>query len=451
MSAARKAADILALIQQNRLSPASARLKLWLKKEPEQPDAWHLMGVVHLHREAFADALKALTRADALQPGNPYVLNNQAVTLLRLGRPDDSAQAARKALAIADREPGFWANLGYAQQARRDFASMAEAFEQACRCAPGDAEFMVGWATALRQQGHYDNARALLDLVEAPDRAVELERLVLAVLSGDEAAERLADTVLAGQDLDAADALADAGCPEAALIRYRRHLQRHPDDASARYLAEALDGRIATDTNSDYVEHLYNEAASRFEERLLGHLDYQGPAWLDRHRDDLGQPDCIWDLGCGTGLAGERLASHWPNAALIGFDLSEGMLAQARHKQCYTALHHASLTDQAFLDRLAPEHRQPDLVLLMDVLIYLPDATAWLQALMNRLPSGCRVVLTLEQGAHERIQHQARIQHDGDTIRAALSPNLCRLDETAMIRLEKGEPVTGRWLVVEKA
>lgn len=450
MTATSKTTEILQLIQQNRLSPASARLKLWLKKEPDQPDAWHLMGVVHLHREAFADALEALERADRLQPGNPYILNNQAVALLRLGRPAESAAVARQALALSDADPGFWANLGYALQARRDFNGMAEAFEQAIQRAPGEGEFLLGRAIALRQLGRHAAARALLNTASQPDLGIHLERLVLAVLTGDEAAERRADQTLTGYDMEAADALADAGCTESARIRYRRHLERHPTDATARYLVQALEGQVAEANNSHYVEQLYNEAAPRFEERLLGHLDYQGPRWLADHLSDLGQPRVVWDLGCGTGLAGPILKARWPDAALVGVDLSPAMLDQAEKKHSYTALHQASLTDWAFIDALAPEHRAPGLVLLMDVLIYIPNATAWLRTLMNALPDKARVAMTLEQGGHEQIQPQARIQHDGDALKTALAPSRCVLDETGMIRLEKGEAVPGRWLVFER-
>jgi len=449
MTATAKATEILQLIQQDRLSPASARLKLWLKKEPDQPDAWHLMGVVHLHRESFAEGLDALDRANRLQPGNPYILNNRSVALLRLGRSADSVTSAQEALALSDADPGFWANLGYALRARRDFEGMARAFEQACRRALDDNEFLLGWATAVRQQGDSTTARAILNQATQPDRGIQLEHLVIAVLLGEEEAERRADQALTDHDLDAANALADAGCPAAALVRYRRHLERHPSDATARYLAQALEGRIAEANNADYVEQLYNDAASKFEERLLGHLDYQGPRWLAAHLAELGDPRVVWDLGCGTGLAGPVLKNQWPDVTLIGVDLSQAMLDQADKKQCYSALHQASLTDWAFPDRLAPEHRTPDLVVLMDVLIYIPNATDWLQTLMKQLPEKGRVVMTLEQGRHEQIQQQARIQHDGDAIREALAPHACVLDEAGMIRLEKGNAVEGRWLVFE--
>jgi ubiquinone/menaquinone biosynthesis C-methylase UbiE len=41
-------------------------------------------------------------------------------------------------------------------------------------------------------------------------------------------------------------------------------------------------------------------------------------------------PKGILDIGCGTGRLLRRLHARWPDARLVGIDLAEGMLAQAR-------------------------------------------------------------------------------------------------------------------------
>lgn len=42
------------------------------------------------------------------------------------------------------------------------------------------------------------------------------------------------------------------------------------------------------------------------------------------------QPKCVYDLGCGTGIATQLLARRWPKAKLIGVDSSAQMLREAR-------------------------------------------------------------------------------------------------------------------------
>lgn len=52
---------------------------------------------------------------------------------------------------------------------------------------------------------------------------------------------------------------------------------------------------------------------------------------LDTHLDPIRiQPRRIVDLGCGTGLAFERLAERYPRAELVGVDLALGMLRVAK-------------------------------------------------------------------------------------------------------------------------
>lgn len=47
--------------------------------------------------------------------------------------------------------------------------------------------------------------------------------------------------------------------------------------------------------------------------------------------EDL-QPDAVLDLGCGTGQLTQRLGEHFPDASIIGADLSDGMLDRATER-----------------------------------------------------------------------------------------------------------------------
>jgi malonyl-CoA O-methyltransferase len=48
------------------------------------------------------------------------------------------------------------------------------------------------------------------------------------------------------------------------------------------------------------------------------------------------QPQCILDLGCGTGAAAEELQRRYPDALIINLDWSEAMLRQARGRVAAT-------------------------------------------------------------------------------------------------------------------
>ncbi len=62
-------------------------------------------------------------------------------------------------------------------------------------------------------------------------------------------------------------------------------------------------------------------------------------------------PSSILDLGCGTGRLLYKLSLRWPAAALVGVDLSEGMLAHARLNLPTALLYQASAEHLPLADR----------------------------------------------------------------------------------------------------
>ena len=56
------------------------------------------------------------------------------------------------------------------------------------------------------------------------------------------------------------------------------------------------------------------------------------PAWDLIQQISAENPRLIYDLGCGTGRVTTWLAERYPNAQVVGVDISESMLAEARSK-----------------------------------------------------------------------------------------------------------------------
>lgn len=123
-----------------------------------------------------------------------------------------------------------------------------------------------------------------------------------------------------------------------------------------------------------YIAALFDDYADRFDDHLLGALNYRGPqvilGALRQLCGDKGRPvhfDSVLDLGCGTGLMGEAIR---PSAGrLIGVDLSARMIAKARAKLVYDRLVVGELA--SFL--VAEAERSAELILAADVLVYMGD------------------------------------------------------------------------------
>lgn len=95
----------------------------------------------------------------------------------------------------------------------------------------------------------------------------------------------------------------------------------------------------------------------------------------------LPAPKRVADIGCGPGNSTELLAGRWPDAAVVGFDTSPDMIAEARRR----------LPGAAF-DVADVRHWQPagkvDVIFANAVLQWLPDHAAVMLRLMDCLAPG---------------------------------------------------------------
>lgn len=188
-----------------------------------------------------------------------------------------------------------------------------------------------------------------------------------------------------------------------------------------------------------FIEALFDQYAPRFDESLVEQLQYSVPRHLaaalpNRHFDH------VLDLGCGTGLMGAALRGRCTR--LTGWDISEGMLAEAATKGVYDDLARRDL------NTLAPELAQYDLIVAADVFIYLgalEAIVAW--AALALRPGG---VLAFSCEAHKgegpmSLRPSRRYAHNPKYIQNLLEQaGLGRSDLVPLvIRQDRGADVTG--------
>ena len=141
--------------------------------------------------------------------------------------------------------------------------------------------------------------------------------------------------------------LARAGCRDGARQCFETHLSANPadKDAIAMLLATA-GGPLPARASDQQVARVYNASrASRWDEDATGPADYQGHRLVFAAIHELNSQcvDAIIDAGCGTGLVGELLRAKTGN--LVGVDMSDAMLVQARQKNIYDELHRGDLVE----------------------------------------------------------------------------------------------------------
>ncbi len=244
----------VALHRAGRLEEAAAAYEAVLAEQPEQADAWQLLGLVRHRQGAPTEALAAFDRALALDPEHAPALANRGLVLRALQRLDE---AAASFLAASSARPGFrepLLNLARLEAGRGDLLAARQAAERALGHHPDDAEALQltgllrartgdlsgavdAWGPALaatRDPGlAMGLGHALLQLGR-PDDAVA--PLAFAVQRGAPAHALFADAVLqarshpAGIEAALLDALAHDGIDHQRLERAVRGLLAPLDD-----------------------------------------------------------------------------------------------------------------------------------------------------------------------------------------------------------------------------
>src|SRR5207247_1264065 len=124
---------------------------------------------------------------------------------------------------------------------------------------------------------------------------------------------------------------------EQAVEIFQEWLEEDPDDPVARHMLAACSGRDVPLRASDaFIEKTFDSFASSFDSKLAK-LSYRAPTlvteMLKRSHAASSKGLDVLDAGCGTGLCGALLAPYVRR--LVGVDLSEGMLAEARQRGVY--------------------------------------------------------------------------------------------------------------------
>src|SRR5947207_11732494 len=156
----------------------------------------------------------------------------------------------------------------------------------------------------------------------------------------------------------------------------------------------ACTGRdVPARASNGFVERTFDSFASSFESKLE-HLSYRAPALVAAMLENSGlepskQLDVL-DAGCGTGLCGPLLVPY--ARRLVGVDLSEGMLAQARERNVYDELVKGELTAY-----LADHNEAFDVIVSADTLVYFGPLDHVAAASERALQPGGRLIFTVEE------------------------------------------------------
>lgn len=226
-----------------RIAEAERGYRAVLQKEPRNPDAWHLLGLIAQHHRDLPTAVEYVQKALALSGPNASFLTNLGVIYEDMGRSGDAVDVLRKALALTPHDFTAHFTLGNALKSLSRFKEALEHYQRAAALQPQNAsvhnnmgaafqglerltEAAQSYRHAVKLQpqharAHYNLGTVLKDAGKLED-AAESFRAALRVTP--EFAEAHVNLALVLHDL---------GDLETAIAHNRTALTLNPGDAAA--------------------------------------------------------------------------------------------------------------------------------------------------------------------------------------------------------------------------
>ncbi len=417
------------MIANGDLPNAASEMNAALKEQPNDPRIY-LLGMRLSEAKGEPErALEDVRKAVSLNPVWVVSVTELAMLLSRLGRHDEAIQQAKKAAAL---EPNSIDMLTRAVDIAHSALKFDVALGWLARLAdlrPANAHYKALMAHDHRFLG--DNAKALaiyqdLLAVNPLDTVALLGRAQTSWDNG--------DTVTAQQDC-------------ATLVSVQ------PDHPVFQFWHAFTHGQTPSTMPLDMVRSVHDGSAATYDEFKVKLAQYHVPKVMGE-MIKARYPSLeinVLDLGCGTGLVGVCLGRL--NGALVGVDISMGMVAQiAKHQGLYDKVHTVNVLDalQATPDALY------HVITASDVFSYVGDLS---QAIPNALrivrPDGHFVFsceLALEFEADLVLRPSMRFAHKRSAIEAQCKA--AGFDEVEVFELplynDKNGPVQGYIVIAHK-
>jgi predicted TPR repeat methyltransferase len=243
-----------------------------------------------------------------------------------------------------------------------------------------------------------------------------------------------------------------AGALDQAAEAWRMAQKLDPDDRAGAALKLELIGRapVSNAPPSPFVEALFDQYAPTFDKALVEKLEYRVPQLLCEAIARTGPPRFAHavDLGCGTGLMGERLRPLVEK--LEGCDISAAMLKKAEAKGVYDRLFKADLQS------LVLPAGGADLVTAADVFMYVGALDRIVAMASDGLSRDGIFAFSVERndGPEDYVLRPSRrYAHSETYIRRLLSADVFSPPsiEAETIRQDRGAGIEGLIVVSRKA
>jgi predicted TPR repeat methyltransferase len=236
-----------------------------------------------------------------------------------------------------------------------------------------------------------------------------------------------------------------------AIEEWREALNLRPGWLEPRYYLSTAGAHAApTSAPARYVAKLFDQYAADFD-RHLNALDYCAPQllWEAVGRAGLLRFGEVIDLGCGTGLCGEKFKPI--SDRIIGVDLAPRMIAKAGERNIYDELIAGDLLE------VLQRRGVVDLILAADVFGYVGELKPVFDSARAALRPGGLMAFSVEkldenEGADMVLRETRRFAHSLKYVeRVAADAGLELVEQSeAVLRMDGRMPIVGMIVVVRR-
>ncbi len=145
-------------LKAGRRAEAAALCQGVLEREPDYPDALHMLGGMALQEGDAERAVALIGRAAALDPGQAARFLDLAVAQANLGRLEAAAESFERVLGLQPRHVLALQSLGQIHHQRGAFAAAVDCYQRALAVEPARASLHKGLGDSLRRLGQTDQA-----------------------------------------------------------------------------------------------------------------------------------------------------------------------------------------------------------------------------------------------------------------------------------------------------
>jgi cytochrome c-type biogenesis protein CcmH/NrfG len=130
----------------------------WVKSEPENAEAWWILGKAYFHLKQYDDAIQADRAALRIKPEDFRVWTSLGGTYYFLEQYNQAIQAYREALRIQPEYFAAWHGLGSAYQSLKQYDQAIQAYRAALRIEPENFADWYLLGSAYESLKQYDQA-----------------------------------------------------------------------------------------------------------------------------------------------------------------------------------------------------------------------------------------------------------------------------------------------------